>query len=237
MASRRRSFYDDTSGPAATAAEAAPGTAGAEPARGRQRRRDSLDLQGDAYHDQVGDQPTGPSKSQLKRDAHDAQALGKKLIALPSSALKSFDLPEKLEDAIRHAQSIKSHEAGRRQLQYIGKLMRDVDPEPILERFAEREGTSKAATARMHLAERWRERLLADDSLVAELIDQVPQIEIQPLRAALRAAKREKGQNLPPKNYRELYRMIHEGLKRQAKGESSRDGSDDGDDDGDLGDD
>src|SRR5688572_12592868 len=101
-----------------------------------------------------------PSKSQRKREMHDLQALGSELVELNEQQLASIELPERLLDAVREAKRMTKFEAKRRQLQYIGKVMRDVDPEPIRSRLAAWKAVSIENTARLHAIERWRARLL-----------------------------------------------------------------------------
>ena len=106
--------------------------------------------------EQPGDKP---SKSALKREMTDLQALGAELVALSVDQLKKIDLPEDLRDAVRDGKRFTQHEAHRRQLQYIGKLMRSIDAAPIRAALDEINGVSAAATARMHALERLRERV------------------------------------------------------------------------------
>jgi ribosome-associated protein len=150
----------------------------------------------------------GPSKSQLKRDAHGLQALGTRLIALTRERLRQLELPELLHEAIEAAQAISAHEGRRRQLQYIGKLMREVDPEPIRAQLAIWDGTSAAEVARQHALERWRTRLLADDAALTEFAARHPGCDTQRLRTLLRNVRREAEQNRPPRSYRELFRLL-----------------------------
>jgi ribosome-associated protein len=103
-----------------------------------------------------------PSKSQRKRDAHAAQDLGEALIKLRDSELDALGLPEKLSDAIREARRIKSRAGGARQRQYIGKLMREIDLEPIRALFASRSALDAQETERFKRAEVWRERLIKE---------------------------------------------------------------------------
>ena len=100
-----------------------------------------------------------PSKSQRKRDMTALQALGAELVALSADQLDRVELPERLREAIVEARQIKSFEARRRQLQYIGKLMRDVDAEPIRMTLEQWRGSAREATAQQHAVERWRDRL------------------------------------------------------------------------------
>ena len=151
-----------------------------------------------------------PSKSSLKREMHDLQALGAELVALSVDQLKKIDLPEDLRDAVRDAQRFTQHEAHRRQLQYVGKVMRTIDPAPIREALDEIKGLSAAATARMHALERLRTRFLEDEKVIGEIAETWPQADLQHLRQLRRNALKEQQQGKPPRAYRELYRELRE---------------------------
>jgi ribosome-associated protein len=101
-------------------------------------------------------------------------------------------------------------------MQYVGKLMRGVDPEPIARALDALAGESHGAVALMHRCERWRERLLADDGALTELVAEHPQVDVQALRAMIRAARREQAAGQPPKNARALYRWLHQLLHSAA---------------------
>ncbi len=117
------------------------------------------------------------------------QALGVALAALPESQLRAMSLGEDLLAALLEAKRIKSHEAKRRQMQYIGRLMRDVDAAPIRSRLAEIEGHGARATARHRRLENWRERLLADDVALTAFAAEHPGADLQTLRASIRNAQ------------------------------------------------
>jgi ribosome-associated protein len=119
-----------------------------------------------------------PSKSARKRAAHAAQDLGEQLVQLREAQLAALELPEALKEAVRAARSIKSRAAGARQRQYIGKLMRDVDPQPIRAALAARSAEDARATERFKRVESWRERLLAEGApALAELTRWRPDID------------------------------------------------------------
>ncbi len=151
-----------------------------------------------------------PSKSALKREMHDLQTIGAELVALSVDQLKKIDLPEDLREAVRDCQRFTAHEAHRRQLQYIGKLMRHIDPEPIREALDEIKGLSAAANARMHALERLRTRFLEDEKVIGEIAARHPQADLQYLRQLRRNALKEKEQGKPPRAFRELYRSLRE---------------------------
>ena len=150
------------------------------------------------------------SKSQLKREMEAVQAIGERLITLKPEQLQQLDLPDTLRDAVELAKRITSHGALRRQKQYIGKLMRNIEIEPIEAKFAEWERGNRAQTAKLHQLERWRERLLADDKALGELIEAYPQADVQHLRTLMRNAKKEQTANKPPKSSRELFKVLRD---------------------------
>ena len=152
--------------------------------------------------------PLPPSKTRMKQAAHDLQALGSRLVELPRDRLRQIDLPELLADALIEARSITRHEARRRQMQYIGKLMREIDPAPIQAQLAIWDGTSNAEIARQHALERWRTRLMDDEGAFTEYAGLHPGCDVQQLRTLVRNARREAAQNKPPRSYRELFRVL-----------------------------
>ncbi|NLR75332.1 ribosome biogenesis factor YjgA [Leeia aquatica] len=149
-----------------------------------------------------------PSKSQRKRDMHHMQDLGEALLKLRPDQWASLDLPERLQDALREAKRLTAHGAIRRQLQFIGKLMRDVEPEPI-QRYLDALGNASVEhTAWLHRMERWRDRLLEEHDALTELAEQYPAADLQVMRQLIRNAHREREQNKPPKAYRELFQQL-----------------------------
>ena len=157
-----------------------------------------------------------PSKSHLKREMHARQALGKKLVDLNNAQLGRMDLSEPLLAAIRETQRISGHEARRRQLQYVGKLMRDVDFTALQAAYDDLMGATRESVALMHRCERLRDRMLEDDEVLGEYIAEHPGIDIQWLRAKVRAARQERSAARPPKQARELYKWLYAELKGAA---------------------
>jgi ribosome-associated protein len=150
------------------------------------------------------------SKTRRKQDMHALQALGVKLLALSPGQLGALALPEDLALALREARNITSREARRRQLQYIGRLMRDADPEPIRRQLAVIEGGSAAASALHRRIEQWRARLIDDDGALTDYMREYPGADLQALRAVIRSVRREQKAGKPPRAHRELYRMLRE---------------------------
>ncbi|MGQ0544950.1 MAG: ribosome biogenesis factor YjgA [Betaproteobacteria bacterium] len=148
------------------------------------------------------------SKTRRKKEMHELQALGAALVDLPESQVGEMALEPRLEEAVLEAKRIKSHEAKRRQLQYIGRLMREIDAEPIRARLAAVEGHSAQEGARHRRLEAWRERLLADDAALTEFASQYPSTDIQAVRTLIRNTRKEQKEGKPPRAYRELFRLL-----------------------------
>ena len=156
------------------------------------------------------EEDTGPSKTKIKKQMHELRDLGKELTELGKDQLAQLDIPEILRDAIRAMKNINSFGAQRRQIQYIGKLMRNVDPAPILAKLDAWKGKSQNHTAYMHQLERWRDRLLESDGALTELLAAYPQADAQRLRSLIRNALKERELQKPPKNYREIFQVLRE---------------------------
>lgn len=151
------------------------------------------------------------SKTQRKQAMADLQTLGEELVALSTDRIKKIDIPESLRDAVREAQRMTRHdEAKRRQMQYIGKLMRDVDPEPIRAALALVRGESAGETAKLHRLERLRTEFLADEKVLHEIATLYPSVDMQHLRSLRRSALKEQEQNKPPRSYRAIFQFLKE---------------------------
>jgi ribosome-associated protein len=136
------------------------------------------------------------------------QAIGAELVMLNTHQLDSIELPENLREAVVFARSMKPNESRRRQLQYIGKLMRQVDPAPIRARLDALMSVSAEHTAQLHHIERWRDRLVAEPLAVSEFIAAHPGADSQQLRTLIRNVTEERSRGKPPKHYRALFQMI-----------------------------
>jgi ribosome-associated protein len=150
------------------------------------------------------------SKTRRKREMHELQALGAALVELPEGQVRAMALEQRLLEAVLEAKRITAHEGKRRQIQYIGRLMRDVDPAPIRARMAELEGSSAQATARHRRLEAWRARLLDDDEALTAFAAEHPGADLQTLRALIRNARKEAKEGKPPRAFRELFRVLKE---------------------------
>lgn len=151
-----------------------------------------------------------PSKTKIKEAMHELQDLGAELTELSVGQLKKIEMPENLMDAIRECQKISSHGARRRQMLYIGKLMRNIDDEPIRAGLALIRGESTAESARLHRLERMRTRLIEDESVLSEIATTWPGADLQHLRQLRRNVLKEKEANKPPKNFRAIFQVLQD---------------------------
>ena len=149
------------------------------------------------------------SKTRRKRQMLDLQAVGATLVKLSPEKLARLPLPDVLREAVLEAQRFKKHEAIRRQLQYIGRIMRDIDAGPILEQLNAMEAPTRKQTAVFHVAERWRQALIEDPEKIDEFVQQFPDADPQRLRALAAAAVEEKRTGKPPKQFRELFHVLN----------------------------
>ncbi len=161
------------------------------------------------------------SRTDLKRESAELQKLGEELLTLRSDLMERLDLTEKLKDAVMEAKRITNFEGKRRQMQFIGKLMRQVDP-PVLEgvrtALTEQHGGSAQANMALHLAETWRDRLLASDDAFEEWLTQRPDTDTQQLRALIRQARKDAKPEKPGaavrhgRAYRDIFQIVREHL-------------------------
>jgi len=159
-----------------------------------------------------------PSKTQLKAEADEKQALGEALLTLRADLMARLDLPDKLRDAIADAKKITNFEGKRRQMQFIGKLMRPLDPEPIREAINEQLNGSADLTLALHLAEQWRDKLIADDAALGDWLREYPGTDSQQLRALVRQARKDAKPEKPGeaprhgKSYREIFQLVRQAM-------------------------
>lgn len=157
----------------------------------------------------------GPSRSADKRAAEALQKLGEDLAVLKPEQLAAFELPEPLHDAIAALRRITAHGALRRQRQYVGRLMREVEAEPIRARLAELRGEDTASRARFHRVERWRDRLIAEgDAALDALLAERPDADRTRLRQLVRECQHARRQDPPRPGasgaQRALFRVLRE---------------------------
>ena len=191
----------------------------------KSRYHNSMNKRNSAVDERVdedgGGDYSGPSKSQVKRDMLALQALGIEIVELTGAKFASIApiLPEKLRVATSDARSISAHGGRKRQLQYIGRLMRQVDPQPIRDALAIWKRHSRELAVGLHQLENWRERLLSEPGALAEYVAAHPGTDTQRLRALIRNTREEQARSKPPKSYRELFRLLRE-ARQAATGET-----------------
>ena len=167
------------------------------------------------------------SRTQRKHEVEALQTLGRDLTELARDQLKRIPMPDDLRNAVLDWHRFPKHEAQRRQLQYIGRLMRKIDPAPIIDALAHVRGESTVAKAYFHSLERWRERLLTDPNGLTAWMGEHPGSDAQQLRTLIRNAAREAEQGKPPKSSRELFRLLRETIGHPLSATASADPDDD----------
>jgi len=162
-------------------------------------------------HDAENDKQTPVSKSQRKRDMDALKRLGEELLDFDAAALDRLELPEDLLDAIRTAKKIHAHGARKRQLQYIGKLMRAIDPEPVHAAIEARRHHQDSNAGEFHLLEELREALISEgDSALATVLEHFPTADRRHIRKLAQQARKEREMNQPPRAARRLFRDLRE---------------------------
>lgn len=163
-----------------------------------------------------------PSKTQLKAEADEKQALGEALLTLRADLMARLDLPDKLLDALAQAKRITNFEGRRRQMQFIGKLMRPLDTEPIRAAIDEQANGSADLTLALHLAEQWRDKLVASDDALGNWMTEYPGTDSQQLRALIRQARKDIAKPETPgeaprhgKSYREIFQLVKQMMKQE----------------------
>ncbi len=165
------------------------------------------------------DEDDGPSKTQLKQQSHELQRLGQQLAELSQDQLDRARMPDRLREALEALRHTRSHEGKRRQLQYVGKLMRTADAEPLRQAVAEAELGSARQALQLHELERWRAELIADDDALTRWLHAHPDTDTQQLRSLVRAARRDTAalgpEDRQPRAVRELFQFIKPYLQGQ----------------------
>tara|TARA_B100001063_G_scaffold245175_1_gene280046 strand:- start:532 stop:1035 length:504 start_codon:yes stop_codon:yes gene_type:complete len=155
----------------------------------------------------------GPSKSQLKRESHALQELGKELVEMSERKLQKFDLPESLKIAIDEARKLKNREAKRRHLQYIGKLMRVNDASGIQKTFSELNQNSFIDRKLLKQLEQWQAKIIDQGtSAIDAFLEAYPNADRQKLRNLRRQINRETELKRPSTAKRKLFdyiKMLH----------------------------
>lgn len=165
-----------------------------------------------------------PSKTQLKAEADEKQALGEALLTLRADLMARLDLPDKLLDALKEAKRITNFEGRRRQMQFIGKLMRTLDMTPIRAAIDEQANGSADLTLALHLAEQWRDKLIASDDALSQWLTDYPETDSQQLRALIRQARKDIAKPETPgeaprhgKSYREIFQLVKLAMAEEPK--------------------
>lgn len=165
----------------------------------------------DWYRDDFENEPREKSKTQVKKEMHALQDLGEELTHLNKEQLAALPLSDELRAAIELAQGMKKREALRRQLQYIGKLMRQDETEEIKTAYNQIQEKRNRSARALHLIEQWRDNLIqGDDTVITQFIDQYPTVDRQQLRNLVRGAKQELSQQKPPAQARKLFKLIRD---------------------------
>lgn len=158
-----------------------------------------------------------PSKTQRKKAMHALQELGTALVALSENELAQIPLQGELATAIYQARKLRQREARRRQLQYIGRLMRSADSEGIKAAYQALMDKNHHHVQQHHLVERWRDRLLGDgNTALTAFLQQYPQGDSQQLRQLIRGALKEQRHDKPPAQARRLFRYLREIISEQS---------------------
>ncbi len=157
------------------------------------------------------------SKTRRKKQMLEVQELGVALAKLSAEQLARFDLPEELREAVLEAKRYTKHEAIRRQMQYIGRMMRGMDVAAISEQLAALHAPSSRQTALFHLAEKWRTDLLSDPAAVERFVAEFPGADPARLHSLVEAAAKERRTSNPPRRFRELFHAINAALQQQAR--------------------
>ena len=150
-----------------------------------------------------------PSKTELKQDSQDLQLLGETLTTLSNDQLDQLDLPELMRDALEELHRVGKHEATRRHMQYIGKLMRDIDPAPIRAQLDRWEMGTRANKAAFKASERWRDRLIAEPDALTLFMAEQPSVDREKLNELLVRARLQAAKGEAPAASRQVFRVIY----------------------------
>ncbi len=157
------------------------------------------------------------SKTRRKRQMKELQDAGAELVKLSGEQLARLELPEELREAVLDCRRFTKHEAIRRQLQYIGRIMRDLDAGPIFEQLAQIKAPSRRQAALFHVAERWRRDLLDDPDSMKRFVQEFPEADPHRLRELVDEARAEQSAHRPPRRFRELFHVLNAMLQGHAR--------------------
>ncbi|GHA68959.1 UPF0307 protein [Formosimonas limnophila] len=170
------------------------------------------------------------SKTARKRQMNELQDLGGILVDLSKERLAQIPMSEDLRDAIKEYKRLSANEARRRQMQYIGKIMRNEEIGPIQEKIDQFQGSSAAETAKLHLIERLRNQLIEKDDAITMFLEKYPHADVQQIRTLVRNTRKEFELKKPPKSFRELFQAIKLVLENQIVSDDQHDGEFDDED-------
>ncbi|SMF08563.1 ribosome biogenesis factor YjgA [Desulfovibrio gilichinskyi] len=163
------------------------------------------------YYDEEEEEYSGPSRSHKKREMTKLQKLAEKLMELGPESLKKSGLPRYFIDEVLEAKAITAHEAKRRQTQYLGKLMREIETQPVIDFLNDVEFGNSEDNMRFNMLEKWRKRLIEGDmTMLDELMELHPNAERQRIAQLARNAKKEIDSGKPPKSSRALFKALRE---------------------------
>lgn len=149
------------------------------------------------------------SRSEIKRQMLALQALGERLVTLKPAQWEEFGFSESMLEALQESQRIKSHNAMRRHIRRLGKLLNQEDTEKVEALFKRMDDRAMQDTQRFHRIEQWRDRLIeGDDKTLSDLLDICPNVDIQHLRQLIRASKKERELAKPPAAQRKLFKYL-----------------------------
>jgi len=157
------------------------------------------------------------SKTQRKKRMTALQDVGAELVKLSAEQLARIEMPESLRVAITEARRLTTHEAIRRQLQHIGRIMREIDAAPVQEQLSGLHAPSRQQTALFHVAEKWRIDLLAEPAAMDRFVAEFPHADGDRLRALVTATRAERESEQPPRKFRELFHVLSAIVQDQAK--------------------
>jgi ribosome-associated protein len=158
------------------------------------------------------------SKTRRKKDATALQVLGKELVQLSPERLARVEMPEVLREAVVECKRLNKHEAIRRQMQYIGKIMRDIDAEPIAAQLMAMKAPTARDNALFHLAEKWRLELLEDPEAFARFTQSFPAADAAELRRMIEATRHERSKGSGVKRFRELFHFVNAAIQQRERG-------------------
>jgi ribosome-associated protein len=156
------------------------------------------------------------SKTRRKKQMHDLQAVGAALTKLSAEQISHLSLPDELREAVLDAKRFTKHEAIRRQLQYIGRIMRDMDVAPIAAQIEALHAPSHRQTALFHRAEKWRTDMIADPTTINAFAAEFPGVDAKQLQVLVSKAAAEHASGRPPKHFRELFHAINAAIQAAA---------------------